>query len=200
VALVVTALVRGLLLGVYAVPSSSMAPALEPGDRLLVWRPADDLAAVGRGDLVVVDGTGSFDPWVDRGTLASAWAATAAALGLPGGPTAYVKRVVGLPGERITCCDESGSLLVDGEPLAELYLPAGTPASSTPFDVVVPPDRLWLLGDARDASVDSRSFLGAPGGGSVPVDRLVGRVVAVAWPLHRATRLDAQDSAPRRTP
>ncbi|SDQ76021.1 signal peptidase I [Quadrisphaera sp. DSM 44207] len=191
-------MVRATLLGVFAVPSGSMEPTLRPGDRVLVWRPADDLASIARGDLVVFDGTGSFDPWVDRGPLGSAWAGLAGSLGLPGGPPGYVKRVVGLPGERVACCDGQGRLVVDGEPLQEPYLAGGGPASRTAFDVVVPPGRLWVLGDARDASADSRAHLGDPGGGTVPVERLVGRVVAVAWPLHRATLLDAQDSAPGR--
>ena len=198
VVLALSALARAALGGVYAVPSGSMEPALRPGDRVVVrqlWG-----APVRRGDVVVFDGTGSFDPSVPSGALVSAWRSLAGRLGLPGAPRDYVKRVVGLPGDRVTCCAAGGALEVDGRPLAEPYLAPGTAPSRLRFDVVVPPGRLWVMGDARDTSADSRDHLGDPGGGTVPRGRVVGRVVAVAWPPGRTALLDAQDHAPGRTP
>ena len=188
VALLVTTAVRLWVLDVAVVPSASMEPALQPGDRLLVRQSGAD--GLRRGDLVVFDGTGSFDPWVDRGPLASAAARLGALVGLPGAPREYVKRVVGLPGERVACCDASGALLVDGEPLDEPYLAPGTAPSEVRFDVRLGPGQLWVLGDARDVAEDSRAHLGDPGGGVVPTARVLGRVVAVAWPPGRTALLD----------
>ncbi|MGH8776800.1 MAG: signal peptidase I [Jiangellaceae bacterium] len=145
---------------IYTVTTGSMRPTLEPGERVLVSRVGRD--DVRRGDVVVVD---------VRGTWARA--------GSDDDPT-VVKRVVGLPGESVACCDARGRVTVDGEPLDEAYLSPG--GVGAPFDMVVPAGRLWLLGDDRDNSVDSRDHLGAPGGGSVQVEAVQGRVVAVLWP------------------
>lgn len=153
---------------VYAVPSASMQPLLEPGDRIAVSRL--DRGDVRRGDVVVVDVSGT-------------WAA-----GASGAAPTVVKRVIGLPGERVMCCDDDGRVVIDGVPLAEPYLsPAG---AGTPFEVVVPSGRLWLLGDDRRDSQDSRHHLGAPGGGSVPCEAVQGRVVAVLWPLSRLSTVE----------
>ncbi|HSK26737.1 MAG TPA: signal peptidase I [Jiangellales bacterium] len=167
------ALLLGLLVlgpGVYAVDSPSMSPLARPGDRLLTVRAAPQ--DVRRGDVLVVDAAGTWDP--------------------PGsGDAAYVKRVVGLPGERVTCCDAAGRLTVDGTLLVEPYLPPGEAPSSVRFDVVVPPAAVWLLGDSRSGSRDSRDHLGAPGGGSVPLSAVRGRVVAVLWPPQRASAVES---------
>ena len=145
---------------IYTVTTASMTPTLQPGDRVLAVRIGlDDLR---RGDVVVVD---------VRGT----WARPAS----QHAPT-VVKRIVGLPGERVACCDAQNRVTVDGAPLDEPYLAPGGPGPG--FDVVVPAGRLWLLGDDREDSLDSRGHLGSPGGGSVGVHSVQGRVVAVAWP------------------
>ncbi|MGH8824520.1 MAG: signal peptidase I [Jiangellaceae bacterium] len=144
----------------YTVTTASMAPTLQPADRVLAVRIGlDDLR---RGDVVVVD-------------VRSTWARP----GSDDDPT-VVKRIVGLPGERVSCCDARGRVTVDGDPLDEPYLAPGGPGPV--FDVVVPAGRLWLLGDDREDSLDSRDHLGSTGGGSVGLDAVQGRVVAVAWP------------------
>jgi signal peptidase I len=88
---------------------------------------------------------------------------------------------------------------VDGAPLDEPYLHPGDAPSELEFDVLVPDGRLWLMGDHRSDSADSRAHLGDPGGGMVPVSRVVGRVVAVAWPVGRWDGVDrlAADGARR---
>jgi signal peptidase I len=182
------ALVRALLIQSFVVPTGSMTPTVEAGDRVLVSRLAYRTGSIRRGDIVVFDGAGVFAPDAEpaRNPLASAGRGVAALFSLPVGSRDYVKRVIGLPGQRVVCCDPGGRLTVDGTPVAEPYLNPGDAASAVRFDVVVPADRLWVMGDHRSESADSRAHLGDPGGGTVPVDRVVGRVVSIYWPLSHA--------------
>jgi signal peptidase I len=187
-AALVLAVIRALLVQSFVVPTASMEPTVHPGDRVLVSRLAYRTGDLQRGDVIVFDGAGVFEPDVAaaRSQLASAGRALASAFGLPVGSQDYLKRVIGLPGDRVICCDAQGRITVQGEPLNETYLHPGDEPSSVPFDIVVPPGRLWVLGDHRSDSADSRSHLGDPGGGTVPVGRVVGRVVKIYWPLSHA--------------
>lgn len=188
--------VRGFLVQSFVIPSASMQPLLSAGDRVLVSRLDDRTGDVRRGDVIVFDGDGVFDAPAPpaRTPLAALGRQLAAAVGAPIGEYDYVKRVVGLPGERITCCDVDGRITVDGRPLDEPYLLRPSPASSVPFDVRVPAGRLWVMGDNRDDSGDSRAHLGDPGGGTVPLDHVVGRVVSIWWPWGRATGIGGPDA------
>jgi signal peptidase I len=189
VAAVLTGLVRALFIDVYFIPSASMEPLLTEGDRVLVSKVDEEGAR--RGDVVVFDGRGSFDPITDpRGLPERAGAAVGQWLGLSGSDTVYIKRVIGVGGDRVVCCTGDGLLTVNGTAMAEPYLYAGDAASEQPFDVVVPEGRLWLLGDHRSASMDSRSLLGAPGGGLVAEDRVIGRAFQLVWPLDRFAPID----------
>ena len=100
-----------------------------------------------------------------------------------------IKRVIGLPGDRVACCDAAGRIEVNSSPIVEPYLKPGSVPSEFGFDVVVPPERLWVMGDNRQNSQDSRAHLGEPGGGMVPIDDVVGRAVVVMWPLDRLAAL-----------
>jgi signal peptidase I len=195
IAAVVVAVIRVFVVQVFVIPSASMEPLLQVGDRVLVSRWDYRVGDVRRGDVIVFDGAGVFDApsTPARSSLAAAGRAVAGALGVPIGENDYVKRVIGLPGERVTCCDSAGRLTVDGRPLVEPYLPAGTSASSVPFDIQVPAGRLWVMGDNRSDSADSRAHLGDPGGGTVPMDHVVGRVITVWWPWGRATGIGRTD-------
>jgi len=158
---------------VFSIPSISMQDTLAVGERVAVEKISYRSADPERGDVVVFDGAGLFAPPAE------------------GAPT-FVKRVIGLPGERVTCCDADGRLLVDGEPLNEVeYLKPGDTASESAFDVLVPPNKLWVMGDHRSASADSRAYLGAPGGGFIPVDRVVGKAKWVIWPLSSARSIQS---------
>ncbi|WP_289032341.1 signal peptidase I [uncultured Arsenicicoccus sp.] len=167
--------VRTWVVDWFVVPSGSMEPLLRPGERILVDKTTQ---GVRRGEVVVFDGTGTFDtgdgPPLPVRLLGRAFGAS------PGHH--LVKRVVGVGGDHVRCCDDQGRLTVDGRPLDEPYLHAGDTPSEVRFDVVVPPGRLWVLGDHRSRSADSRSRLGSPGGGLLPERDVTGRVIRVLWP------------------
>ncbi|MFE5212699.1 signal peptidase I [Streptomyces sp. NPDC056600] len=151
----------------FRIPSSSMRPALEAGDRVLVnklaYRFGDGPA---RGDVVVFEGGERF------------------------GDGYFVKRVAGVGGDRVVCCDRDGRLRINGRAVDESPFLAGDAPSAVPFDVVVPAGRLFLLGDHRAASRDSRDHLGSPGGGMVPVEDVTGRADWILWPAGRWTRIE----------
>jgi signal peptidase I len=186
IAVAVSGLVRSLWLDVYYIPSESMEPTLEGGDRILVSRTDFRAEPIRRGDIVVFDGRGTFAPLNSgKGPLSDSLAAAGQWLGVAGSDTTYVKRVIGLPGDAVACCNTAGQVTVNGEPLTEPYIYGGDAPSKQAFSVIVPEGRLWLLGDHRSLSADSRSLLGAPGGGMVPLERVIGRPVQIIWPLDR---------------
>ncbi len=188
-ALLISGFVRALVIDVYYIPSGSMAPLFNEGDRILVSRLDEDIH---RGDVVVFDGRGSFAPISSgRSEFADVMVALGHWIGLTGSDTVYVKRVIGVAGDTVSCCSPSGQLTVNGKPVEEPYLFPGDLPSDVKFEVEVPQGRLWLMGDHRSVSADSRALLGAPGGGMVSVDRVIGQPVAVIWPLSAATELQS---------
>ncbi|MEU3775612.1 signal peptidase I [Streptomyces sp. NPDC032472] len=178
----------------FLIPSRSMEPTLQVGDRVLVNKLAYRFGAQPkRGDVVVFDGTGSFvRERADAGPLAGLLRGAGSALGI-GEPseTDFVKRVVGVGGDDVVCCDADGRIKVNGVPVAEPYVYPGDTPSRVPFRIVVPLGTLWVMGDHRSQSRDSRDHLGEPGGGMVPVEKVIGRADWIGWPPARWGAADA---------
>ena len=193
--LIVVALALALLIKTFAVqaffiPSSSMENTLDIGDRVLVNKIVYHTRSIHRGDIVVFNGLDSWDPSVPQTAPSNPvrraidWVGSA--FGVSAGEKDYIKRVVGVPGDHVKCCDAKGRMTVNGAPLSESsYLYPGNAPSATPFSVTVPPGRLWVMGDHRAVSYDSRQHLGDPGGGSIPENKIVGRAFLIVWPVNR---------------
>jgi signal peptidase I len=188
---VVTLLVKAFAIQVCQVPSASMENTLLPGDRVLVNKLIYHLRGINRGDIVVFSGQGSWGPDAppESGNLVvRLFADVLSEIGLKSSQTYYVKRVIGLPGDHVACCKD-GKVTVNGVALEEAsYLYPG-PASSLPFHVTVPPGHLWVLGDNRGNSLDSRYHTDNPGGGAIPENQVVGRVFLILWPASRLREL-----------
>ncbi|MER6998044.1 signal peptidase I [Streptomyces sp. NPDC000410] len=177
----------------FLIPSTSMEPTLAVGDRVLVNKLAYRFGSEPRrGDVVVFDGSGSFVRQApEESPVAGLLHGAAAGLGLAEpDETDFVKRVVGVGGDRVVCCDEGGRVEVNGVPVDERYVYVGDAPSRVPFDIVVPQGTLWVMGDHRSKSRDSRDHLGDPGGGMVPLDMVIGRADWIGWPAGRWSSLE----------
>jgi signal peptidase I len=176
--------VKSFVVEAFRIPSGSMEDTLRVGDRVLVNKFVYRLRGIDRGDVVVFSGAGSWDPAAQNAHGVSAvYRDALRALGLETDGTDYVKRVIGLPGDHVVCCDAQGQITVNGVPLREgSYLYPGEAPSADSFNIVVPPGRLWVMGDHRDDSADSRYHSSDPGDGTIPESAVVGRVFMVIWP------------------
>lgn len=187
VAVLLVMLLRVFVIQSFHVPSESMAPTIAPGDRVVVTKVG--ASQVERGDVIVFDGTTTFaaadrTPFASDGLIGRTLSSIASTLSVDLGEQDFLKRVAGVGGDHVTCTP-GGGLVVNDEAVAEPWLEPGEMACDTPFDVKVPQGRLFVLGDNRSNSADSRSHLGDPGGGMVPVDDVVGHVAWRYWPLER---------------
>ncbi|MEI2716039.1 MAG: signal peptidase I [Candidatus Nanopelagicales bacterium] len=187
VAVLLAFAVKTFLVQIFYIPSGSMENTLLVGDRVAVNRLAYRLGEPARGDVIVFDGVDSFVPAdqapPSEGPIEGLLTELGRTVGVvPPPDTVFVKRVIGVGGDRVVCCDDKGRIEVNGQPIGEPYLYPGDKPSSTRFDVKVPQGKLWVMGDHRSASADSRAHMGEPGGGFVPVDRALGRAFAVIWP------------------
>jgi signal peptidase I len=188
IALVLAFLLKTFLIQAFFIPSGSMENTLQVGDRVMVNKLAYTLGDIQRGDIIVFNGVDSWDPEIevaDTGNpISRAARSVAGVFGFAGANEKdYIKRVIGLPGDRVKCCDKDGRLTVNGVPIDEPYLFKGNKPSNDPFDIRVPDGRLWVMGDHRAASSDSRAHIGDPGGGAIPVDSVVGRAFVIIWPF-----------------
>jgi signal peptidase I len=193
--LIVVALLLAVIIKTYAIqafyiPSGSMENTLEINDRVLVNKIVYHLRDIHRGDIVVFNGDGSWDPGLPvpvNGNIFQQFAdgfSSMFGFGHPG--DILIKRVIGIPGDHVACCDARGRVTVNGVPLNEQsYLYPGSAPSLSRFNIVVQPGRLWVMGDNRFFSDDSRDHQGDPGGGTVPESGVIGRAFVIIWPPSR---------------
>jgi signal peptidase I len=191
-ALVLTILLKAFVVQVFSIPSGSMENTLLPGDRILVSKIVYRFRPIDRGDIVVFSGAGSWDPPAQP---PSNWFAgilddAENLVGIAGPETDYVKRVIGVPGDHVVCCNTKGQVTVNGVPLSESsYIYPGAAPSELTFNITVPPGRLWVMGDNRGDSEDSRYRTNDPDGGTIPESAVVGRAFLIIWPLSRISDL-----------
>jgi signal peptidase I len=189
VALLLAVVIKTFAIQAFWIPSGSMENTLEINDRVLVNKIVYHIRDIHRGDIVVFNGDGSWDPGTIpvNGNIFQQFGAGFASMfgfGHPG--DILIKRVIGIPGDRVACCDAQGRLTVNGVPLTEQsYLYPGSAPSQAKFNIVVPPGRLWVMGDNRLYSEDSRDHMGDPGGGTVPESAVIGRAFIIIWPVSR---------------
>lgn len=189
-ALVISFLIKTFVVQSFWIPSSSMEPTLEVGDRILVnkWRPGPmDLR---RGDVVVFSDP---DNWLGAQSIEvhdSNWLGDILTfVGLKPDDTGQylVKRVIGLPGDTVECRSWDGNVIVNGTALVEPYLPEGVAGCAggryESWSVTVPEDHVWLMGDNRRHSADSRYHTDEETRGFVPIDTIVGSAFVTVWPL-----------------
>jgi signal peptidase I len=190
-AIVLMLLVKAFVVQVYRIPSASMENTLLTGDRVLVNKLVYHVRDIGRGDIVVFSGQGSWgsstgapDPAPPGNPLLRFVDDVLADAGIYSAQTYYIKRVIGLPGDHVACCTD-GRVTVNGIPVDEKsYLFPGASPSALRFSVTVPPGRLWVMGDNRAISDDSRGHMTrAPQDGTVPENQVVGRAFLIIWPF-----------------
>nr|WP_034609504.1 signal peptidase I [Cellulomonas sp. URHD0024] len=189
-AIVLSLLVKTFLVQAFFIPSPSMHDTLIEHDRILVSKLTPGPFDLRRGDIVVFRDPGGWltnEVVVDPGPVRSGINSALTFIGLyPADANKHlVKRLIGLPGDHVTCAGPGGQLTVNGVALDEPYLAAGAIPCEKPFDVTVPPKSMWVMGDNRQDSADSRFHTGDPGGGSVPISNVVGTAFVTVWPLER---------------
>jgi len=191
IALLLAIAIKALFLQAFYIPSGSMEDTLVFNDRILVQKVSYwGGGSPQRGDVVVFADPGSWLPPQETAQAAGPVANGLEIFGLYPTGGHLVKRVIGVGGDTVRCCDGQGRVTVNGDPLNEqAYLAPGQEPSLITFKTKVEPDHLWVMGDNRGNSADSRVHLGDPGGGQVPVEDVVGKVFSVVWPLDHATLL-----------
>ncbi|NYK10954.1 signal peptidase I [Leifsonia naganoensis] len=191
VAVLVSFLIKTFVARSFYIPSGSMENTLQINDRIIVNELQPRVFPLQRGDVVVFKDPGGWLPAPapdNSNALQKGVGAVLDFVGLGASDSDQhlVKRLIGLPGDKISCCNALGQMTVNGVPLKEPYvlLPAGVQqVSGKPFEVTVPAGKVWVMGDNRYNSADSRYHMDDPGGGFVPLDDVVGKAFVVSWPL-----------------
>jgi signal peptidase I len=196
-ALVLSFVVKTWLLQAFYIPSGSMEDTLVLNDRVIVSKLTPGPFALKRGDIVVFADPGDWlepTPQQPHGEVATIVRDALTFVGLlpDNSENHLIKRVIGLPGDHVVCCDEGGRITINGVAIKEPYLKPGDAASDQDFDITVPAGKVWVMGDHRSNSADSRAHDGPNGNGSqgsVDENLIVGRAVVLVWPLSHFTVL-----------
>jgi signal peptidase I len=203
-ALTLALVIKTFLVQAFFIPSESMEETLLKGDRVLVSKLTPRLFDLHRGDIVVFkDPGGWLDPTipVDKGPVRNGIQDVLTFVGLLPQDSGehLIKRVIGLPGDTVMCCDDKDRIKVNGVPVDEPYTFPGDAPSTKTFSETVPAGHLWVLGDHRSVSYDSRYHLDREHG-MVPVEDVVGKAFVIVWPLGRASTLSVPDTVFGRVP
>ncbi|WP_353111356.1 signal peptidase I [Microbacterium sp.] len=203
IAALVSFVVKSFVVRSFYIPSGSMERTLLINDRILVDELTPRWTHYDRGDVVVFKDPGGWLPPApqtpSRPAFVEAVDNVLTFIGLSAADSQdhLVKRIIGLPGDHVVCCNAVGQITINGTPIDEssyLDLPPGdTRASDDDFDVTVPAGSIWVMGDNRDRSQDSRAHQNLPGGGFVPLDNVVGRAFFTTWPFDRLGIVDTHD-------
>jgi signal peptidase I len=198
VALVVSLLIKTFLVQFFFIPSGSMENTLQISDRVAVNKIPFISKNISRGDVVVFRDPNNWLPeavdYSSNKYVAKAKSALVAVGVLPNPAKQYlVKRVIGIPGDHIVCCTKDDKLSINGVEVTEPYIFAGNKPSDMKFDVTVPAGKIWVMGDHRGASADSRYHQEDINKGFVPLSKVTGRVVAVIWPFKNITYVPKVD-------
>ncbi len=187
-ALVVSILVKTFLIHFFFIPSGSMENTLQVGDRIAVNKFGALFTDIKRGEVVVF---GDPDNWLGNSAQSSDSGISGAiktgliTVGvLPDPAKQYlIKRVIGVGGDNVVCCDTDGKLQVNGVSITEPYIFEGNKPSDMQFNVEIPKGFIWVMGDHRAASADSRFHPDSANNGMVPLSKVVGRAIFVVWPF-----------------
>jgi signal peptidase I len=195
-AMVLSFVVKTWLIQAFYIPSGSMENTLLVGDRVVVSKLTPGPFDLERGDVIVFQDPGG---WLDtvqlpeRTGLAGSVHDLLVFVGLLPSESEdhLIKRVIGLPGDHVSCCDSEGRLVVNGQAVEETYVHDGDDPSDLEFDITVPEGHVWVMGDHRSDSEDSRYHDpdGTGAGGSVPIEDVTGRAVGIVWPFERLSWL-----------
>jgi len=193
-AMVMAVIVKTFFLQAFYIPSESMEPTMKPDDKILVQKVSYWGGDVSRGDIVVFDDPGGWLDAADSRQANNLLQRSLETVGLFPTGGHLIKRVVGVGGDSVQCCDTAGKITVNGAALDEPYLLDETANRDQPFNITVPEGYLFVMGDNRNNSADSRAHLGDPGGGFIAEESVVGKSWVRVWPLNRAGFLRGPDT------
>ena len=198
VAIIVSIIIKTFLVQFFYIPSGSMENTLQVNDRVAVNKLGNFFADVERGDVVVFRDTAGWLPEESSnfgGGIRDRVREGLVFIGiLPDPAKQYlIKRVIGVAGDRIVCCEKDDRLTINGIAVDEPYVFPGDKASESEFDVTVPEGFIWVMGDHRGASADSRFHRDDANDGFVPLSAVTGRAVAIVWPVKNISILSRFD-------
>ncbi|PRB72608.1 signal peptidase I [Arthrobacter sp. MYb213] len=192
IAIALSLLIKTFFFRAYYIPSGSMENTLQINDRIFANLMTPGPFELERGDVVVFRDDHQWLPPLETTPTglenALSWVGI-----LPAGDEQYlVKRIIGMPGDKVECCSADGKLIINGEKITEPYIYAGDSPSDIKFDVTVPEGKIWVMGDHRGASADSRFHVDVQGG-FVDLDSVQGRASLISWPIDRFGTIDTHE-------